>query len=116
MRSLLAYCLLMPLAVSAQPSEHPPVFEAASIKMVDAKGGSGHSHENDAPGLSRGSMTLKSFIMAAYNVKDFQVIGGPNWIDVATYEILGKLERTPDVSTKSLGSTPRNGDREEELH
>ena len=46
--------------------------------MTSPTGGYGHSHENDGPGLLRGSMTLKSYIMAAYNVKPYQVMGGPN--------------------------------------
>jgi uncharacterized protein (TIGR03435 family) len=73
-----------------------PVFEAASIKMSRATGGSGHSDENDDPGLLRGSMTLKSYIVTAYNVKPYQVIGGPNWIDDSTYDIVAKLERAGD--------------------
>src|SRR5690242_11259275 len=97
MRSLLACVLLASPAVWAQPAESGPVFEAATIKMTAAKGGGGHSHENDTPGLFRGSMTLKSYIMAAYNVKDFQVTGGPNWMDDTTYEIMGKLEHGTDV-------------------
>jgi uncharacterized protein (TIGR03435 family) len=118
MRSLLACLLLISLALWAQSARHQPVFETATIKMTDAKGGAGHSHENDTPGLFRGSMTLKSYIMTAYNVKDFQVTGGPNWIDASTYEILGKLEHMTDVSLENTVSTVRaeNGAGEEQLH
>ena len=64
--------------------------------MSRATGGSGHSDENDDPGLLRGSMTLKSYIMTAYDVKPYQVIGGPNWVDESTYDIVAKLERSGD--------------------
>ena len=37
-------------------------------------------------------MTLKSYLMAAYNVKPYQVTGGPDWIDDSTYDIVAKLD------------------------
>jgi uncharacterized protein (TIGR03435 family) len=116
MRSLLACLFLMSPAAWGQP-EHHPVFEAATIKMTDTKGGGGHSHENDTPGLFRGSMTLKSYIMTAYSVKDFQVVGGPVWIDASTYEIVGKLDRKQEGPTESIANTRRgDGLGEEQLH
>jgi uncharacterized protein (TIGR03435 family) len=118
MRSLLACLVLTSPAVWAQPAKRQPVFETATIKMTDAKGGGGHSHENDAPGLFRGSMTLKNYIMTAYNVKDFQVTGGPNWIDDTTYDILGKLERVPESPSENTAGTRRavSATGEEQLH
>jgi uncharacterized protein (TIGR03435 family) len=91
MRSLILILLPISYSASAQ-TEAKPVFEVASIKMVRATGGSGHSSENSDPGLLHGSMTLKSYIMAAYNVKTYQVTGGPNWVDDSTYDIVAKLE------------------------
>jgi uncharacterized protein (TIGR03435 family) len=115
MRSLLACLLLTSPTAWAQPVERPPVFETATIKMTDAKGGGGHSHENDTPGMFRGSMTLKSYIITEYKVKDFQVIGGPSWIDATTYEIVGKLERKTEVPT-GLNRSGGDGLAEEQLH
>ena len=65
-------------------------FDAASVKMTAPSGGGGHSHEHDNPGLFRGSMTLKSYIMTAYEVSE--IAGGPPWMDDATYEIEAKLD------------------------
>ena len=85
--------ILILISSSAWPQTEPkPVFEAASIKMSRATGGSGHSNENSDPILLRASMTLKSYIVSAYNVKAYQVTGGPNWIDDSTYDIMAKLE------------------------
>jgi hypothetical protein len=53
-------------------------FEAASIKL-DPKA-DGADSEN-TPGPLRAQMTLM-YIAYAYDVKDFQVRGGPNWIDL----------------------------------
>jgi uncharacterized protein (TIGR03435 family) len=116
MRLLLECLLLTSPVMWAQLVSRHPVFEVATIKMTDAKGGAGHSHENDTPGLFRGSMTLKSYVMTAYNVKDFQVIGGPKWVDDTTYEIVAKLERTPDVTRDDTTSIRIDTKREEQLH
>lgn len=94
---------LLPPILWPQAAEPKPVFEAASIKMVNLTGGGGHSHENDDPGMLRGSMTLKSYIMSAYGVKAFQVAGGPSWIDDTTYEIVARLENPPAPMEKLTG-------------
>jgi uncharacterized protein (TIGR03435 family) len=86
-----AIALLVCYALRAQEAPKP-VFEAASIKMTAPSGGGGHSHERDDPGMLRASMTLKSYIVNAYGVANFQVTGGPKWIDDSTYDIVAKLE------------------------
>jgi uncharacterized protein (TIGR03435 family) len=99
----------------AQVPAQRPVFEAASIKLTDAKNGASHSHENSDPGMLRSSMTLKSYIMAAYGVRDFQVLGGPNWMDASTYEIVAKLE-SPTDPPPNVGSHQRPGAEENHLY
>jgi uncharacterized protein (TIGR03435 family) len=116
MRSPIVILLLISHSAWAQ-TEPKPVFEAASVKMSRATGGSGHSDENDDPGLLRGSMTLKSYIMAAYNVKPYQVIGGPNWIDSSTYDIVAKLEASGlTMLPANLRPRQRATAEEEQLH
>jgi uncharacterized protein (TIGR03435 family) len=82
--------LPMPISVRCQGAPPKPVFEAASIKL-DPKA-DGADSEN-TPGLLRAQMTLKRYIAYAYDVKDFQVKGGPNWIGLDHYDITAKLER-----------------------
>jgi uncharacterized protein (TIGR03435 family) len=108
--------LLVSYAVLAQ-TEAKPVFEAASIKMSRATGGGGHSDENSDPILLRASMTLKSYVMSAYNVKAYQVTGGPSWIDDSTYNIVAKLE-TAEMPKLPANLTPgqRATAEEERLH
>jgi uncharacterized protein (TIGR03435 family) len=117
MRFLPAALLLFSAAASAQTPQRKPAFEAASIKMVAARGGGGHSHENDSPGLLRASMTLKSYIMAAYDMRPFQVTGGPEWVDDATYEIIAKLENAGDERLPpNLTERQRGEVRDQWLH
>jgi uncharacterized protein (TIGR03435 family) len=49
-------------------------------------------------------MTLKRLIAYAYNVNDFQISGGPAWIDSETYEIRAKLD---DSTLEELKKLPR---------
>lgn len=87
------FALLLLVAAAFGQTRQPQVeakFDAASIKMTAPSGGGGHSHEHDTPGLFRGSMTLKSYIMAAYDVSE--VVGGPPWMDDTTYDIEAKLD------------------------
>jgi len=67
----------------------PAAFEVASVKV---------SHEplnSDASKTTVGSvwmrgMTLRASIGMAYNVKEFQVLGGPKWLDSERYDIDAK--------------------------
>jgi len=99
----LAVLLLIP-AVWPQSPAARPVFEAASIKMTAPTGGGGNSYSRGTPGLLRASMTLKSYIMMAYNLRQFQVTGGPKWIDDSTYDIVAKLDHAfmPEDATRKL--------------
>jgi uncharacterized protein (TIGR03435 family) len=46
-------------------------------------------------------MTLKSYILMAYNLRQFQVSGGPKWMDDSTYDIVAKLDHAfmPEKAT-----------------
>jgi uncharacterized protein (TIGR03435 family) len=92
--------LTMPISVRCQGAPAPkPVFEAASIKL-DSKA-DGADSEN-TPGLLRAQMTLKRYIAYAYDVKDFQVKGGPDWIALDHYDITAKLERVDPQRTGGI--------------
>jgi uncharacterized protein (TIGR03435 family) len=97
----LALLLLIPAAWPQNPAA-TPVFEAASIKMTAPSGGSGKSYSRGTPGLLRASMTLKSYITMAYNLRRFEVAGGPKWMDDSTYDIVAKLDHAfmPEDATR----------------
>jgi uncharacterized protein (TIGR03435 family) len=78
-------------AQSTSARSAPPSFEVASIKP-------NHSTENRRFINSNGSRfvatnwTAKKLIEYAYNVKDDQLAGGPNWLDSAGFDINAKIE------------------------
>ncbi|HLK22879.1 MAG TPA: M56 family metallopeptidase [Bryobacteraceae bacterium] len=75
-------------------SAKPLTFEVASIKPSGDD-----SHRIGIQFIPGGGMrttgtTVKFLIGFAYDVRDFQVSGGPGWISSARYDITAKSERT----------------------
>jgi len=73
-----------------------PTFEVASVKSAADPG---PYHWDWSPGTLRlRGINLKQCILAAYQVQDFQVQGGPGWTDSDRYDIDGKADHpaTPD--------------------
>jgi uncharacterized protein (TIGR03435 family) len=86
-------------AALAQTAENSPAFEVASVKpaapitgntiRVMMRGGPGSS---DPGQITYTNVPLKSVLMNAYGVKDFQ-ISGPGWLDSERYDIVAKVPR-----------------------
>ncbi len=74
-------------------TDPPKEFEVASIKP-SAPGGRGVRIQM-APGgrLDVSNVTLKLLIQQAYGVKDFQISGGPGWINSERYDVVAKADR-----------------------
>jgi uncharacterized protein (TIGR03435 family) len=96
-----------PAAGSAQspPSAVPTTasFEVASIKPNHS--GDRRFFVSWQPGrFNATGMTLKFLITMAYDVKDFQVSGGPGWVNAERYDIDAK---EPDSIAQELEKLPR---------
>jgi uncharacterized protein (TIGR03435 family) len=84
------------VSVYAAPQEVPPAFEVASIKR-DVSGAPGMFFRI-IPTLHLEGVTLKRLVIIAYHVHDFQITGGPDWIDSDRYNVDAKAE-APSVLT-----------------
>src|SRR5579872_6877292 len=70
-----------------QTPAKPLAFEAASLKPSKEIG----SHDKTTVGaMTERGQTLRNLIEVAYRVKEFQVIGGPKWMDADRYDVDGK--------------------------
>lgn len=89
-------------AQSPQPAvASPPSFEVASIKPKGA--GEGPVRVMFAPdAFTANGVTAKFLIGFAYNLKDFQISGGPGWIDSEKYDINAKLDEATIEALKKL--------------
>jgi bla regulator protein blaR1 len=97
MKSTIALASLMILATGrtfAQSSAAPLTFEVASIKPS-----SGDEHRvammfQPGGGFRATGATLKMLLTLAYDVREFQISGGPNWISSDRFDITARPERS----------------------
>jgi uncharacterized protein (TIGR03435 family) len=74
--------------------ESKPTFEVASVKPN--KSGSLSSGTSTRNGqLTATNVTLRQMIRNAYNLQDFQIAGGPDWVDADRFDIIAKVEGEP---------------------
>lgn len=112
----LLFCALAPPQLrahslqGAQADDAPlPAFEVASIKkhVPDSNGGK-EGITMGGPDISQFralNVTAKMLIETAYNVSDFQIAGGPAWIDSEHWDINAKVD---DSLVAQLEKLPRH--------
>jgi uncharacterized protein (TIGR03435 family) len=81
--------LLIAIAPSARAQSSRPQFEVVSIK-VNHSGSRAMSCCGGPGRLAGTNVTLGRLIRVAYNVQDFQVIGGPAWMESDRFDIEAK--------------------------
>ena len=90
--------LLMALGLFGQSAPAPLAFEVASIKPS-----AGDDHRiaiqmQPGGGLRASGATLKMLLTIAYEVREFQISGGPGWISSDRFDIMAKSERASDAA------------------
>ena len=89
-------------------------FEVASIKQADVAAHPSDSLYTDrSAGLHVENYPLRSIILCAFDLRDFQLQGGPGWIEGERYDILAKVAQISavDASEERL-SDEQQRDRE----
>jgi bla regulator protein BlaR1 len=86
-----ATVFFLPVLVFAQAPK--PLFEAASIKLSDSSR-LGYSWNTNPGRLTVQNMSLKNLIMVAWDVKSYQIAGGPKWLDADRFDIAAKMEES----------------------
>src|SRR4051812_9507588 len=77
-------------------------FEIASIKPNDS--GSPRSGTGVQPGRFEGTnVTLQQLMKVAYGVPDVQIVGGPDWVAGARFDVIGKIpDGAPPTSVPAM--------------
>src|SRR5690242_18550318 len=88
-----ACVILLGVSIAAAQSQDR-AFDVASIKPA-APGQRGYSIQPQNGTLKVRNTTLKLLIAEAYHVYDFQVSGGPGWVDGERFDIDAKSEGQP---------------------
>jgi uncharacterized protein (TIGR03435 family) len=76
-------------------------FEVASVKSSEPDD-TNSSVDFPPARVSAKNMTLRGLIRLAYNVKGFQVIGGPKWLDSSHFDIEAKTTPTVSIADRRL--------------
>lgn len=78
-------------AVGQAPA--PLRFEVVSVKLSNpANDHSASGVETKRGRLTATNVTLKRCILGAYGIRPHQIVGGPDWLDADTFDILAKAD------------------------
>jgi uncharacterized protein (TIGR03435 family) len=105
---LLRASLILGVAGSAGFCEAPATgaeFEVASIKPTAAYDGRTLIQVFPGGALKISGATLKYLITLAYEVRSFQISGGPGWMNADHFDIVAKPDRS--TGSENLSSDPR---------
>jgi uncharacterized protein (TIGR03435 family) len=79
--------ILIAVAGALAAQDPRPTFEVASIKPGDPSSG-GSMYGSKGPGqFNTENLVVKTMIAIAYDIKDFQIQGGPSWMSSEKYTI-----------------------------
>lgn len=99
-RTGLALTLISWMAAGQEVRPQPGQFEVASVRPGDPNG-RGQFLLSPAGDLTARNVTLKLLIQQAYDVRDFQIIGGPPWIATGRYLIVAKANRSNEDASNA---------------
>jgi uncharacterized protein (TIGR03435 family) len=79
-------------AQTPAPDAGRPVFEVASIRLN--KSGADGASVRVQPGgrLTVTNNSVRNIVRNAYNVQNFQIVGGPDWINTDRWDIVAKAQ------------------------
>jgi uncharacterized protein (TIGR03435 family) len=88
-QSAIPVVCLLNLAATTAPAQS--AFEAASIRLHPPAPGPLRSSSHVGPaGVTFTNVYLKSCIRAAYEVKSYQIAGGPDWLTSERFDVVAK--------------------------
>jgi uncharacterized protein (TIGR03435 family) len=96
--SAVGTCLLFGIAclVFGQPADKPLTFDAASVKLsASASGGGRAGPAGGTVRITQGtvvgrSATARRIILTAYRLSEYELSGGPAWLDSDTFDLNAK--------------------------
>jgi bla regulator protein blaR1 len=92
LRVFACFGLLVLVCDGAFGQSSPIEFEVATIKPSNPNT-LGVTFRNAPGGLNISGATLSLLIQQAYDVREFQITGGPGWIHSERYDVAAKIER-----------------------
>jgi uncharacterized protein (TIGR03435 family) len=78
----------------ASPASEGPQFEVATIKPSDPDKCCGRTYRRDGKQFTTHNTYLRWLIQWAYGVQANQIVGGPGWMDMDRYDVVGEIKGT----------------------
>ena len=102
---LLAGCVA---AIGVPAQEKDATFEVASVKAN--KSGDGNGNLRGMPGgrVVATNMPVRPIITFAYQIANYQLIGGPGWLATDRYDLNAKMEDNRDATPAVPGANAPN--------
>jgi len=116
---------VLPISQAQQPTAGPaeaddpcsaqsrPTFEVATIKPSDKSAGGSSMHRRSDSFVS--SSVLRQLILFSYDLRDFQLTGGPDWVSTQVWEISARVD-PPDPDPVTLDEVGRKALIDTERH
>jgi len=106
--------LVLAMAVSslavlsaAQAPAQKPAFEVASVKLNAHSGFSPTTLQMAGSRFSATGMPLRPLIMQVYNLRDFQIVGGPDWINTDQWDFEAVADKGATLRLVDAGNLDR---------
>ena len=80
----------LPAEQAPAPADDRPAFEVASIRRNVSVSDSASVRAQPGGRLTVTNNSLRNIIRNAYNVQNFQIVGGPGWIESDRWDIVAK--------------------------
>ena len=110
--SAVALAALLLCAAPARSQEAPaqstspvPAFEITSVKRDTSEATPVRLASPDISRFTATNVSAKSLIQFAYDVRNFQLSGGPSWIDTEKFDVDGKVEDSLAQQLRALPQT-----------
>ena len=87
------------MTVPTFPQSARPSFEVASIKPNTSGSGSSRTGTRNGGYFFATNVSLKLLILQAYRLQDFQVFGGPDWINSDRFDVEARAEAGAVIQT-----------------
>ena len=78
------------LAMAAASWAQSPAFDVASVRPANAETKGMNIRCDPAGGFTASNVNLRTLIVLAYNIQDYQLSGAPGWIASERYDVIAK--------------------------
>jgi uncharacterized protein (TIGR03435 family) len=105
MRTLaLTLSLAAMVTIAAPAQDKDATFEVASVKSN--KSGDGNGNLSGLPGgrVMATNMPVRPIITFAYQLAQYQLVGGPGWLTTDRYDLIAKMDGTADSTPAVPGA------------